>query len=675
MVSHATPFQREAIQSQSSFLIIEAGPGAGKTATLSRRYQFLRKWAEPSQILVAAFTREAAKSIRSKVIPFCKDIPPKDQASLPIGTLHSLAARVVTSLRLKAGEKPLKMLPEDVTIGNIHASIAEYAEADSERWNNLRKSLGGNIPVSTIAAKIAILLSSTNIPTYCTPITVRPYVKSDQAADFVSDIVNKWSHNWRAEGIYDHAAIIPLACDMLSEDVGSRTGLQPRHLLLDEVQDYTSQQWRFVDILGRAADSLTIIGDRDQKIFTWRGAVEMPTLVGFPEMYYSRHLLSRPEKVVLDRSFRCPQAVLGPAIRLVNMNHFSEPKNYTSSKNGHLFAAALPIGEQSKGVAKVISSLSASAPENIAVLARRQDLLRPLFFALLERQVPVKYLRAEKDIDANLCNELALWAKLARAPADKKVFAEVILNRLLPGIGPATAAKVMSLDKNGGSCVHILRTAAAKPNIKGLQKRALSKSADQIETLSRSIVTMGLGDWFVELDSTTGILEKHAKLIDVTRHVELKSAWDFYVQAGNACSTPDRFIRAFTQNDNISAVSLATFHSSKGLEWDNVFIYGAGASDLEKAKPYTADPIFAAGVCDGGIEEERRLFHVAMTRTKSFLSVTWEGLPHNGSINVHEAGIEADELSADEYTKIALQLAMPDWELAPVRRDAQLAFF
>lgn len=210
----------------------------------------------------------------------------------------------------------------------------------------------------------------------------------------------------------------------------------------------------------------------------------------------------------------------------------------------------------------------------------------------------------------------------------------------MPLVRPQPAAKLLSRAKGGGSAISILRALAAQTGVRGLPKRALAQAADQIEVLSRGIVAKRLDHWFAQLNETVGLLERLAEGIDSTRTPTLAAAWRFYVRAGEACGTAERFLRAFAGGESDNGVTLATFHASKGLEWPYVFIFGAGEHDLEGNANRIAEPILAAGVCNGGIEEERRLLHVAMIRAKKFLSVTWEGPVTAASSHIMEAEME-----------------------------------
>jgi superfamily I DNA/RNA helicase len=676
MVNSLTSQQKQAAESQASLLVLEAGPGSGKTETLVRRYKFLLNYASPKEIMVTAFSREAAKVIRNRIMPHLPNLTPREIAGLPIGTLHSLAYRIVAAQRLSNGQKPLKVLPEDATINTLHRAIVDYADQDHVRWELLRKSLGGQAPINPIANKIANLLSMMSLNDIRNPDYVRRYVKSDAAAEFVATIAGAWLNRWRGEALYDHAAIIPLATELITAAQNAPYTPAPLHLLTDESQDYTSQQWSLADRLSRRAESLTIAGDPDQRIFSWRGAVPMPSCDGYPEMRLSRHLLHGPRlKVRLDQSFRCPALVLAPATRLVNLNHPDDPKDYLSAKEGHLIVGGLPMGDHAHAVATAIASVSAPCPSDVVVLARRQETLRPLLYALLQRQVPVRLLRGERDIDARLSSDLCTWIRLCRAPADLNAFAQAVEAQILQGVGPATANKLLSAASGRGNCVTLLRAVSVLPSVKGLQKRALNAAADNIEVLARGIVGMSLKDWFELLHARVGLLSRIENDIDSTRTGLLAEAWRFYTRAGEACQTAERFLKAFGGTDGGPAVTLSTFHGSKGLEWPHVFLFGSGAADLEGYPFRAAEPLLAPGVCNGGIAEERRLLHVAMTRSQKTLSITWEGDATAASMHLAEADIPAVSMTADEFVAACRNAAFHGGRFVHASAEAQMSFF
>lgn len=671
-----TPSQYRAATSRSGFLVTNAGPGAGKTAALVARYETLLKHAPPREISVYAFSREAAKEIRKRISPLLSGRTHQEIANLPIGTLHSQALRIVTAYRISQGLRPLKMLSEDVTITTLHRALVDYADADHARWNRLRDSLGGRVGISPVAGRIANLLSILSLEQITNPQSIRPYVRSDEAAHMVAAVAAAWQRNWEGASVYDNAAIISHAATTIENEPNHPALPAPRFMLVDEGQDLTVQQWRFLDRLGRRARSVAIFGDPDQGIFSWRGACTMPDATGYPEMSYSRHLLDiRPESVTFTESFRCPGSVLAPAIRLVNRNHPWAPKDFTSEKNGHALAIGLPVGEHLHAVSEVVGSLSSGAPAGVAILARRQDSLRNISFALLERQIPVRLLRADKDIDNRLAADLSMWTRLARAPGDRSIFVQSLQMHLFPGIGEATAAKLLAKAKRGGNAVTLLRGLAAQKGERGIPKRVLSHTADQIEYLSRGIVSKRLDHWFDDLNRCVGMLEKIGDNLDSTRVAELMEAWRYFLRAGEACGTPERFIQAFASGESQDAVTLGTFHAAKGLEWDFVFLLGCGAHDLELSAAKLQEPLLAAGVCDGGPEEERRLLHVAMTRAKKFMTMTWDGERGHASSYLVEAGIECLAMNGSVFVETCRRLTACERHIRPAQETAQLNLF
>jgi superfamily I DNA/RNA helicase len=638
--------QVAAVLADAPLVIVSAGAGTGKTTTLTHRAGRLVSMAreEGRRVLAVTFTVAAAREMRTRLAAMGFD----DRSVLEIRTLHSLAYAI--SVNAEGFPKGSEWLLSQ-------AEQLEWIEGILPELGDVPLPPGHRAAEESLQAALCRLFqrwSESGLSAEEVDATHRGVFRPEVVSGYGRFLAWK-----RTDKRADFPDLITMAVDLIDSGVAPRQFVDWAHVLVDEAQDLNQAQVVFLRALVRAADSLTLVGDDDQCLYGFRGSRAnflQDAVREFAALAEKGHV-----RVHLEENRRCPDEVLVPAVRLVNFNRRERPKVLSSSRAGRPPEAWSLEDERDEArfVRWRIAALleGGALPRDISVLARTGASLRSLEAELVAARIPHVLRKGTGLIESLHVRDVLAWLTVATHPDATEAFLR-IHDRPARGVGRTTALRVADhADRHGLTVREALeqvmpgnRAALDFSDVILSLEDAVRDAASASEALEEVLRLSSYASW-------TGIQDREGFRDDM----EMLRAI-----AESSTDIDDFLISVSCGRDHDLAskdgeVVLSTIHAAKGLEWDHVFIVGAHAQALPHAISCQEFDIASSNwpvalvkgeawltIGRGGMEEERRLLHVGLTRAKqsvvvSLPSATWRRgrrIKLEPSPFLHEAGIE-----------------------------------
>jgi DNA helicase-2/ATP-dependent DNA helicase PcrA len=587
-------------------LLVIAGAGAGKTNMLAHRVAHLiLTGTDPKRIMLATFSRRAAGELNRRVQRLLarKLAPDAAAAATPsyAGTFHSIGARLLRDYALRLGLDP------QFTIHD--------REDSADLMNFERHELGLS------AAKERFPTKGTCIAIYSRVVNSRATLAETLGKHF------PWCANLEAplrglfaayveakqrQNVLDYDDLLLYFAQMMQEkDIAAEVSGRFDHLLVDEYQDTNRLQGEIVLALRPQGRGLTVVGDDAQSIYSFRAAT-VRNILDFPNAF------DPPAKLItLDQNYRSTKPILAASNAVINLAAERFAKDlWTDRSSGALpvLATVAEEADQARYVAtRVLENREAGATlKSQAVLFRTAHHSAALELELTRRNIPFVKYGGLKFLDAAHVKDALAILRFAQNPRDR--IAGFRVAQILPGVGPATAAK-------------IIEAAAADDGFTSLGAFAAPpKSRDDFPAfveLMRSLAGSH-APWPADLGQVVGWLRPHleGRYEDASTRIADLEALE---RIGATFPSRERFLAELTLDPPNAAsdesgpphldedyLILSTIHSAKGQEWHSVFVLNVvdGCIPSEMATGSTEE-----------IEEERRLLYVAMTRAKDELAL------------------------------------------------------
>jgi ATP-dependent DNA helicase UvrD/PcrA len=608
------PQQRRAVEhggappADCSPLLIIAGAGSGKTATLAHRVvHLIESGADPRRIMLLTFSRRAAAEMTRRVGRILADptrghSPDAAEAIPWAGTFHSIGARL------------LRDYADD--IGLARAFTIHDREDSADLMNLIRHDLGYSKTRERFPTKGT-----------CLAIYSRA-VNSETALDEILGANFPWCAAWQnelrrlfahyveakqAQSVLDYDDLLLYWAHMMQEPaIALRVADRFDHVLVDEYQDTNRLQASVLLALKPNGKGLTVVGDDAQAIYSFRAAT-VRNILDFPG-----HFSPRAEVVTLEQNYRSTQPILAAANAVIGLAEERFAKNLWSERKSAERPRIVAVRDEADQalyvVEKILDSREAGlALKSQAVLFRASHHSGPLEVELTRRNIPFVKFGGLKFLEAAHVKDMLALLRFAENPRDRVAGFRVV--QLLPGIGPANAAK--TLDRVAAVADPVEALDAIQP-----PAAAVEHWPSFIETVR--LVRSGASGWPAEIDLVRRWYEPHLDRIHEDAAVR---AADLRQLAEIAATYPSRqrFLTELTldppeaTSDRAGAplldddyLVLSTIHSAKGQEWKSVHILNAVDGCL---------PSDLAAGTSAEIEEERRLLYVAMTRARDHLDI------------------------------------------------------
>ena len=595
--------QKEAVTSPSKYIRVIAGAGSGKTRVLTSRISYLiESGVSPRNILAITFTNKASNEMKTRVIDSLEGMiyPPL------IATFHSFCVR---------------FLKEEIGIIDYPKDFNILDEEDKTKLvKEILKDL--NIDKNYVDYKEMINYISYLKTNFYNTNYISNHVFDVEREKDKNKIFKSYENRLNKMKCLDFDDLLVKTYDILTkyEDIKEKWQKRYKFILVDEFQDTNDIQFDLIKLLVGKDNSLFVVGDPDQTIYSWRGA-NLKIIMDFETMYPGANT------IILDENYRSKQKILNLANALIKNNRKRVHKDLIT-KNGDgedisYYNLDSSLSEANKVVNLIIKDREKYDYDykDIAILYRSNYLSRDIENALVRNGIPYKIYGGVKFYERKeIKDSLAYLRILVNKEDDLSL--QRIINEPKRGLGDTTLEKFKAL----ASTYNISLYRAIKEHLDLINRNEvrlnISKFIDLIEEYSSKDLTSDLVNLLDDLLNDVGYYSMLNELDEEERKDNIRELMNnitYYENNAEEVSLSGflQEITLFTSQDEIDDkdhVSLMTIHTAKGLEFKDVFVIGLCEGIFPSEKSLMED--------SDNIEEERRLAYVAFTRAKEVLHLS-----------------------------------------------------
>jgi len=621
-LSSLNPEQRQAVRTVDGPLLILAGAGTGKTRVITSRVAYMiSRGIRPRNILAVTFTNKAAREMKERVrslVPKRRLVGEDGRAEKPtICTFHSLCVRILRRHITKLGyKKNFVIYDASEQLGVVRRILSQV-------------SLGSKKPDPHAVLSLISRWRNTDSD---------ELIAEDQdLAALARHLVSTYQQTLKASNAVDFDDLILLVLRLFDEfpEALDECRERYRYIMVDEYQDTNNSQFRLVHSLAKAHQNFCVVGDDDQSIYGWRGA-EVANLLNLDKHFPAVQV------VKLEQNYRSTNTILDAANAVIKNNVQRREKKLWSDKG-----AGEPIAlwefrddeEEAKSLVEEINynrSIKKIKWREQAILFRTNQQSRPLETALRKAEVRYNLVGGQSFFDRREIRDFVSYLKLFLNPDDDTGLLR-IANVPARGLSNATMEKLLGLSQERGCTVFAaMRDESALGQFKQRTVDSILDFVELVESVNerlnrpiavqpahplKSWCTAWLGE--VELFREIRRMEKDEETAGnrVRNIVDLLDSMDpDFVPADRP--VPERLQRFLEHisldrerdedDETGDAVTLITVHSCKGLEFPHVYIAGVEDGLI----PHSRSKV------EGTLDEERRLFYVAITRAQKTLTMS-----------------------------------------------------
>ena len=597
--------QKKAVIHTEGPLLVVAGAGSGKTRVLTSKIVYLIKEKKilPNQILSVTFTNKAASEMQNRVMKMLKI---KNNGLPWLGTFHSICA---------------KLLRKHAKAVGLNSNFTIIDTDDQVRLiKNICKS--ENVDIKKISPKIilSIIDKWKNNGQYPEKVTIS---KKDIYEKIILPIYKIYQKKLLDLNVCDFGDLILHCVEMLEKEKGINEIYTNnfKYILVDEYQDTNFIQSKWLNLLAKKNQNICCVGDDDQSIYSWRGA-EIKNFLNFDKTYNNTKIIR------LEENYRSTQNILAVASNLISFNQKRVGKNLkTNLEDGDLVKLSCfkngkdeAIGLSDEIEKKLKKSFSLN---NIAILVRAIFQTREFEERFLKIGLPYRIVGGIKFYDRAEIKDCVAYLRLVYQEKDDLAF-ERIVNNPKRSVGESTLKQIHEFSKkNLTSLVASSQKLIELNQIKPKAKVGLSSFINLIfkwkKDLSiKKINHVKLLQIILDESGYSAILKNKKDLENENRLENIKELLSAMKEFDNLESFLEHVSLATSidQKWDGQKVNLMTMHASKGLEFDIVFLLGWEEGLFPHQKS-----IEEKG--ENGLEEERRLAYVGITRAKKLAYISF----------------------------------------------------
>ncbi len=632
LLVHLTDAQRTAVLHAAGPALVLAGPGSGKTRVITRRIAALiARGVPPWQILALTFTNKAAGEMRERVAQL---VAREDgsRTGLVVSTFHSHCAAILRRFGDRVGLQPGFSIYDAGDQKDAIKSALEESGLSSTQWT----------PASVLSEISDAKNKLRDAAAYLA-----------EANDFwtrsVAKVYKSYEETLARSNAVDFDDLLLKVALLLKNDAEVRETLQNRHrwVLVDEYQDTNHAQFVIAHALAERSRNLFVVGDPDQSIYGWRGA-DISNILEFEEQFPGARVIP------LGENFRSTSHIVAASAGLITHNRRRKHKELSTGLGEGLPVRILKANDEHEEADRVADMLAERAAAGVpwramAVLYRMNALSRVVEDALRRRGIPSTVARGTAFYDRKEIKDAMAYLRVCANPRDE-VSLRRIINTPARGIGDTSVRKIEAYAvSNGLPLISAFAQAANAGIVSGKIGKAVDGFVAMIRDFARSLderVPGDLASFVSEVLETSGLdkLDDHSTIEERERVANLEEL----VSAAAQFRLPDDdptadgedpalaeplplqpnlgdALRLWLESVSLVAdadaidpeqgsVTLMTLHAAKGLEFDTVAVVGVENGLLPHMR--------AASEGEDGIEEERRLLFVGMTRAERLLLVS-----------------------------------------------------
>lgn len=584
------PSQVQAVIHKDGPCMVLAGPGSGKTLTITKRIEYLigKHHVSPEEILVITFTKAASIEMKERFVRLCG----QKAGPVTFGTFHGIYYGILKwAYRMNASN----ILSEEQKYQLLKQVIGRM-EIDIDDEKDFLQGIAGEIGN----------IKNNQIP-------LAEYESLNCSEEVFREIFEQYEKERKRLKKIDFDDMLVLVYELFKKrpDILSMWQRKFRYILIDEFQDINQVQYDVIRMLAAPENNLFIVGDDDQSIYRFRGA-RPDIMLGFKKDYPDT------KEILLDVNYRSTKAIVNGAARVIRHNVNRYPKQIiTTNEQGetvHIQEVRHPIEESKYVVSQIQEAKKRGIPSSeIAVLFRTNVEARALAETFMEYNMPFRMKERMPNLYEHfIAQDLTTYLKMALGDRSRKSFL-AIMNRPNRYIGR---------DSVEGTTI----------SFESLRKFYCDKDwmldrIDQLEVDFRILKNMapygaiqyirkhiGYDEFLKEYAAFRKINMEDLK--EVLREIEERAKafrtieeWFTHIEEYS-----EKLKRQSQQKEtDPEAITFMTMHGSKGLEFDLVFIIGANETITPYKKAETKEEV----------EEERRMFYVAMTRARKKLIISY----------------------------------------------------
>ena len=584
------PSQVQAVIHKDGPCMVLAGPGSGKTLTITKRIEYLigKHHVSPEEILVITFTKAASIEMKERFVRLCG----QKAGPVTFGTFHGIYYGILKwAYRMNASN----ILSEEQKYQLLKQVIGRM-EIDIDDEKDFLQGIAGEIGN----------IKNNQIP-------LAEYESLNCSEEVFREIFEQYEKERKRLKKIDFDDMLVLVYELFKKrpDILSMWQRKFRYILIDEFQDINQVQYDVIRMLAAPENNLFIVGDDDQSIYRFRGA-RPDIMLGFKKDYPDT------KEILLDVNYRSTKAIVNGAARVIRHNVNRYPKQIiTTNEQGetvHIQEVRHPIEESKYVVSQIQEAKKRGIPSSeIAVLFRTNVEARALAETFMEYNMPFRMKERMPNLYEHfIAQDLTTYLKMALGDRSRKSFL-AIMNRPNRYIGrDSVEGTTISFE-----CLRIFYC----------DKDWMLDRIDQLEVDFRILKNMapygaiqyirkhiGYDEFLKEYAAFRKINMEDLK--EVLREIEERAKafrtieeWFTHIEEYS-----EELKRQSQQKEtDPEAITFMTMHGSKGLEFDLVFIIGANETITPYKKAETKEEV----------EEERRMFYVAMTRARKKLIISY----------------------------------------------------
>jgi len=634
------PAQREAVLTTEGPLLVVAGAGSGKTRVLTYRVAHLINacGVKPNEILAITFTNKAAGEMRERL----EDLLGPVANAIWILTFHAACGRILRREAPRLGYRSNFTIYDSADQVRLTKACLEELERDPKRF------VPRGIHAQISAAKNQL---------------VTPAEYAERVASFydqtVAEVYDLYQRRMFASNAVDFDDLLMLTVQVLERFPEARERWQKafRYVLVDEYQDTNHAQYRLLQLLAEKHRNVCAVGDPDQSIYAFRGA-DIRNILEFERDF------GETRTIALEQNYRSTNSILGSANSLIEHNRERKPKNLWSDLGEGEPVRVLEVEDEHAEARFVAAEIAMLVEEDysgseIATFYRTNAQSRVLEDVLVRQGVAYQVIGGPRFYERAEVKDVIAYLQAIDNPYDA-VSLQRIANRPRRGIGDASLARLQTHADAFGISLWEALPQAEDAGISSAPLRAVQQFLGLLQSLMAGALDMEVPEVIERVLEQSGYLEslRAERTIEAQGRIEnLQELVGVAQEYQHTAQEPSlsgflQEISLYSDQDAIrgeqSLVTLMTLHNAKGLEFRAVFMIGMEEGIFPHAR----------SIEEQGLEEERRLAYVGMTRAKERLVLTHASARSlYGSRSYNLPSRFLDELPDDKVERHRLQPA------------------
>jgi DNA helicase-2/ATP-dependent DNA helicase PcrA len=582
--------------------LVLAGAGSGKTRTITFRVAYLlEKNIAPENILLVTFTNKASREMTSRVEGLMHG-----KVRLPwAGTFHHIGYRILAQYAGLLGYKQnFSILDSEDSKHILKMCLKEDGAERSEK------------KIPSVAIVSSILSFARNAEKSLEQVLEEKYPQWSEFLDMFGRIAAEYDKKKKNANAMDFDDLLLNLRNLLqnSEAVRKKFATQFQYVLVDEYQDTNKIQASIIDLFSSVHKNLLVVGDDAQSIYSFRAA-NIANILDFEKRYIDSQVFR------LETNYRSTPEILDLANEVIGNNINQYKKELHSIRNSEARPEVQVYADQREEAESVAQSIldyinKGVPPREIAVLFRASHHSQALEVELTKRHIAYDYRGGTRFFERAHIKDVLGFLRAYNNLEDTVAWGRILT--MQNGVGPGAAEKIIAEIRSAGSKdlsgISEILAARAKVGFKDFLNiwRNLEGSDGSPSGLIRAVMDSNYKSYleseYTDYRERTNDIEQLA--IFAEKESDLGK---FLAEAG----LQENFARpqeSESQNPNEEKIVLSTIHQAKGLEWETVFILNVSAGQFPSDRALNEEK---------GLEEERRLFYVAITRAKTHLHMSY----------------------------------------------------